>query len=442
MPVAPMQPGPALMRGGQPTEADLRALLTSRTDLTALSPVDRQRVGEALMQAPVDPFVLARPGIQARDPSFGQNIAGALRSVGFPGFSANRIGGRLDAGAVLAGDVGRFAAEMAPGTGEVLSAAEARESGQRAVNAFRRQKLSEAALEAGLTGLNLAGAIPIVGAGARAAKKAGETLIEGATPAARGAGDVLTSAPRRDFSSVFADNAPLKTADPSIDARIRSDVSGVTVNVKKAGGEAGDFRLEANPAEGEVSFSRSNVLNKFQRQGIARSVYGAVRERAERAGLSLVPSDTISLTDDAFEFWLSFDPQQLLRSLKKEQDQLGVPPTEAAKFEARMTRAEGAATDVLSDAELSRYVTIEDRLAEISNELTFSSMERQSARLDAELGPDTATSGLLDAFVPGRVSRRVRDAEKAFDERFSALTDERRRLEAEQDQLLAGRRRP
>lgn len=137
------------------------------------------------MRAPVDPFVLGRPGMQSRDPSFGQRVSSALKAAGFPEFQANRIGGRLDAGAVLIGRGVELGAEVAPGIGEVLSAAEARESGQRAMNAFRRQDFSDAALEGGMTGLNLIGALPIVGAGARAVKKGDQfrrSLSEAAPP--------------------------------------------------------------------------------------------------------------------------------------------------------------------------------------------------------------------------------------------------------------------
>jgi hypothetical protein len=64
----------------------------------------------------------------------------------------------------------RLVAEVAPGTGEAISAYEAKKFGEETKEAFQEGKYGEAALKAGLTGLSVLGAVPIGGAIARGIK--------------------------------------------------------------------------------------------------------------------------------------------------------------------------------------------------------------------------------------------------------------------------------
>tara|TARA_R100000654_G_scaffold18393_1_gene38403 strand:+ start:127 stop:1788 length:1662 start_codon:yes stop_codon:yes gene_type:complete len=72
----------------------------------------------------------------------------------------------------------QFIADVAPGTGEAISAYEAKKFGEETKEAFQEGKYGEAALKAGLTGLSALGAIPIVGAAARVPKAAVKTVAK------------------------------------------------------------------------------------------------------------------------------------------------------------------------------------------------------------------------------------------------------------------------
>ena len=72
----------------------------------------------------------------------------------------------------------QFIADVAPGTGEAISAYEAKKFGEETKEAFQEGKYGEAALKAGLTGLSALGAIPIIGAAARVPKAAAKTVAK------------------------------------------------------------------------------------------------------------------------------------------------------------------------------------------------------------------------------------------------------------------------
>lgn len=186
MPVAPSQEAnrerfKALLTrpDGQPVPDDIAQALLSGQPL--VNPM--ANLGEVLLADD------RRPSLSARSPATSDVVGRVLAAAGADPRLASRLGHKIAAPLTLG-------AELGPGTGEALSALEARESGQRAKNAFVLGNIGEALKEGGLTALNVAGAVPGLGIAPRALKKAGKAASEAVAPAFRGAENVLQAASR------------------------------------------------------------------------------------------------------------------------------------------------------------------------------------------------------------------------------------------------------
>jgi len=143
----------------------------------------------------------------------------------------------------------RLVAEVAPGTGEAISAYEAKKFGEETKEAFQEGKYGEAALKAGLTGLSALGAIPIIGAAARVPKAAAKTVAK----------KILkekVEAPKQEFTSA-------KTSRPQIAAIFKDknfDIKPGEINIDIGGGkfDKGSDYLKKNKKATNLVYDKFN----------------------------------------------------------------------------------------------------------------------------------------------------------------------------------------
>ncbi len=76
-----------------------------------------------------------------------------------------------------------------------------------------------------------------------------------------------------------------------------------------------DFVVSFDMESKRANVTSASVEDIFRRRGIATQVYDLMEAEARTFGLRLVPSDTNTLSDDAFAFWLRRDPKALKERL-------------------------------------------------------------------------------------------------------------------------------
>jgi hypothetical protein len=228
----------------------------------------------------------------------------------------------------------------------------------------------------------------------------------------------------------------------------------VTYVAKDAKGrEIGSFRLRVMD-HASVSVTNAKVEAKERRKGVARRVYGMIRSDVEARGYRLLPQgvDEAQMSEDAFRFWMAFDPAAIVErnksyySMKTDTAKARVAEAEAVAKPKRLgsvlpsrppgTRTPAAPGAVMRRVQryMARYTQRLDsaRVLLQDRALPIRRVQEQIERVTAHSLPIDLDTYVAEALYHGRAGERMTDVQTKW---FEPLMERLRAADITGDQL-------